>query len=149
MVKIRRLRDDEVAFARQVFGDSLDFDRIRLTNLSGIGTRAFTTPTVDGTILLNIGNAFNEPTLAVYPPYPVPGQILIHELTHAWQIEHASLEDGFVPGLMCTGILNQTVVSKPYQYGPPDNPLAPSIWKRRERSSINGSVAMAAKPVQE
>src|SRR5262245_11466585 len=33
MVKIRRLRDDEIAFARQVFGDSLDFGRIRLTNL--------------------------------------------------------------------------------------------------------------------
>lgn len=124
MVKIRRLRDDEVAFARQVFGDSLDFDRIRLTNLSGFSTRAFTTPTVDGTILVNIGNAFDEPTVAVFPNsgYSVPGQILIHELTHAWQIEHASFEDGFVPGLMCTGILNQTVVSKPYQYGPPGQP---------------------------
>jgi hypothetical protein len=124
LVKIRRLRDDEVAFARRVFGDSLDFNRIRLTNLSGLGTRAFTTPTVDGTILLNIGNAFDEPTQAVFPNYPVAGQILIHELTHAWQIEHASFEDGFVPGLMCAGILNQTVVSKPYQYGPPGQPFS-------------------------
>jgi hypothetical protein len=121
MVKIRRLRDDEVAFARQVFGDSLDFDRIRLTNLSGLSARPFTTPTVDGTILLNVGNAFDEPTLAVFPNsgHPVPGQMLIHELTHAWQIEHASFEDGFVPGWMCAGILNQTVISNPYQYGPP------------------------------
>jgi hypothetical protein len=125
MVKIRRLRDDEVVFAQQVFGDSLDFDRVRLTNLSGLRTKPFTTPTVDGTILVNIGNAFDAPTLAVFPGnYPVPGQILIHELTHAWQIEHASFEDGFVPGLMCAGILNQTVVSKPYQYGPAGQPFS-------------------------
>jgi hypothetical protein len=122
MVKLRPLRDDEIAFARQVFGDSLDFGRVRLTNLSGLGTRAFTAPTLDGTILVNIGNAIDSPSTAVFPNYPVPGQILIHELTHAWQIQHASLADGFVPGLMCQGILNQTVVSKPYEYGPPGQP---------------------------
>jgi hypothetical protein len=123
MVKIRSLSDGEVAFARQVFGDSLNYDRVRLTNLSGLARRAFTAPTVDGTILVNIGNAFDAPSVAVFPGnYPVPGQILIHELTHAWQIQHASLEDGFIPGLMCQGILNQTVVSNPYVYGPPGQP---------------------------
>jgi len=124
MVKIRSLTAEEIAFARQVFGDSLDFGRVRLTNLSGVGATAFTMPTVDGTILVNIGNAIDAPSTAVFPnsSYPVPGQILIHELTHAWQIQHASLADGFVPGLMCHGILNQTVVSNPYQYGPPGQP---------------------------
>lgn len=122
MIKLRKLSADEIAFARQVFGGSLDFDRIRLTNLSGLGTRAFTTPTVDGSILVNIGNAIDAPSQAVYTNYPIPGQILIHELTHAWQIEHASLADGFVPGLMCQGVLNQTTVSKPYNYGPPGQP---------------------------
>jgi hypothetical protein len=112
MVHLRSLRDDEIAFARQVFGDSLDFGRIRVTNLSGLGGRAFTTPTVDGTILLNLGNSADAPAVAVFPrAYPVAGQILIHELVRAWQIEHASLADGYIPGLMCTGILNQTVVS--------------------------------------
>jgi hypothetical protein len=122
MVHLRRLHDDEVAFARQVFGDSLDFTRIRVTNLSGLGARAFTTPTVDGTTLVNLGNAADAPLVAASPAYPVAGQLLIHELTHAWQIQHASLEDGYVPGLMCAGILNQTVVSKPYEYGPPGPP---------------------------
>ena len=66
MVKIRPLgtgdaapHGDETGFARTVFGDSLDFDRIRLTNLSGLGGRAFTAPAVDGTILINIGNAYD------------------------------------------------------------------------------------------
>jgi hypothetical protein len=116
------LSDGEVQFARQVFGDSLDFGRIRLTNLSGVGRRAFVAPTVDGTILLNLGNAQEAPLTAVFPPYPAPGQIFIHELTHAWQIQHAALEDGFVPGLMCSGILDQAVISNPYGYGPPGPP---------------------------
>ena len=133
MVNIRSLSadsnsvwGDEVGFARRVFRDSLDFSRIRVTNLSGMGGRAFTTPTVDGTILVNIGNAYDAPTKAVYPlpdNYPSPGQILIHELTHAWQIEHASLADGFVPGLMCSGIYNQVVIGqKAYTPGPAGQP---------------------------
>src|SRR5208337_103806 len=123
MVKIRRLRPDEIDFAKQVFGDSLDFDRIRLTNLSGVDTRPFTVPTVDDTILVNIGNSFDAPTTAVFPNKPVPGQLLIHELTHAWQIEHATLEDGYVPGWLCEGIREQIVVgSAAYNYGPAGPP---------------------------
>jgi hypothetical protein len=122
MVKIRPLRSDEIEFASAVFGDRLDYERVRLTNLSGLGTRPFTTPTADGTILVNIGNAFDAPTQAIFPAYPVAGQILIHELTHVWQIQHASLADGYIPGLMCGGILNQAVVANPYQYGPAGQP---------------------------
>ncbi len=126
MIKIRSLdsgsgrNGDETGFARQVFGDSLDFDRIRVTNLSGLGGRAFTTPAADGTIMVNIGNAFDDPTHAVFPgTYPVGGQILIHELTHAWQLEHASLDDGYIPGLMCEGIYNQAALGHAaYRYGP-------------------------------
>ena len=129
MVKIRPLgtgdaapHGDETGFARAVFGDSLDFDRIRLTNLSGLGGRAFTAPAIDGTILINIGNAYDAPTAALDPPsgYRARGQILIHELTHAWQLQHASLADGYIPGLMCDGIYNQTVIGRAsYRYGPP------------------------------
>ena len=122
MVKLRRLTGPEMDFARKVFGDSLDFDKIRLTNLSGLGTNAFTAPTVGHISLVNIGNAIDTPTTSVFRNYPTPGQLFIHELTHAWQIQHASLQDGFVPGLMCQGVLNQTVVSDPYTYGPPGPP---------------------------
>jgi hypothetical protein len=123
MVAIRPLHDDEIAFADQVFMGSLDYTRIRVTNLSGKGTHAFTAPTVDGTILLNLGNAHDDPSHAVYPnsSYPCPGQILIHELTHAWQIEHASLSDGYVPGLMCNAI-GTVLKTDPYIYGPAGQP---------------------------
>jgi hypothetical protein len=123
MIQLRRLTEDEKDFARRVFGDSLDFERIRLTNLSGLGGRCFAAPTLGHVTLLNLGNALDSPTTAVFPAtYPKPGQIFIHELTHAWQLQHASLEDGFVPGLMCHGVLNQTLVSDAYKYGPPGPP---------------------------
>ncbi len=123
LVQLRKLTEPERDFARQVFGDSLDFDKIRLTNLTGLGGTAFTAPTVGGISLVNLGNAIDDPIGATFPKsYPRPGQIFIHELAHAWQIQHASLEDGFVPGLMCQGIINQSVVSDPYGYGPAGPP---------------------------
>ncbi len=131
MVKIRRLSSDprspegdEVGCARQVFGDSLDVNRIWVTNLSGLRGAEFTTPAADGSILVNLGDGYDTPPLrSVYPSYPIAGQVLIHELTHAWQIERADLSDGFVPGLMCSGIYNQTVLGKAaYHYGRPGPP---------------------------
>jgi hypothetical protein len=53
--------------------------------------------------------------------YPTAGQLLVHELTHAWQIAHAS----FLPGFICQGIVNQTnytVGQNVYIYGPPGPP---------------------------
>jgi hypothetical protein len=124
MVKIRRLTTDEENFARDVFGDSLDFDRIRLTNLVGIGGVPFTAPTVDNHILVNIGLSdafYDSPTVVKCPNknYPVLGQLLIHELTHAWQIQHAPLERAYVPGWLCEGIGEQVFIGQAaYFYGP-------------------------------
>ncbi|MEJ7680536.1 MAG: hypothetical protein WKG06_22325 [Segetibacter sp.] len=129
MVKIRRLLPIEEAFAKEVFGDSLDFERIRITNLVGLDNRAFTVPTVDNHILLNIGvsNAmFDAPATTAIPntQMSVPGQLLIHELTHAWQIQHVSLERGYVPGWLCEGIVEQVVIGKAaYNYGPEGPPF--------------------------
>ena len=51
----------------------------------------------------NLGHAYDNP-LGSYPQtYSAGGQELIHELTHAWQIAHSD----FLPGLMCSGIVNQ------------------------------------------
>ena len=56
------------------------------------------------------------------PNYPVPGQVFIHELTHAWQIQHASLKDGFVPGYLCVGTSNVIHGPSSYHYGPAGPP---------------------------
>ena len=128
LIQIRRLRAEEVTFVKQVFVDSLDFERIRLTNFVGLGGRPFTTPTVDDHILVNIGlndEMFNSPTTTVIKDskYTVPGQLLIHELTHAWQIQHASLQNGFVPGFLCEAVREQVFMGKDaYNYGPPGPP---------------------------
>jgi hypothetical protein len=99
-VKHRPLRPDEQVFADQVFMGQLDYNRIRLTNLSRDGGRAFTWPSIGSTILVNIDDAIDDPTkVAMYhgnSEYAAPGQMLIHELTHAWQIQHRSFT-----GLVC------------------------------------------------
>jgi len=122
MVKIRRVEPFEQEFARKVFGGSIDFEKVRLTNLSGIGTAAFVAPTVDNTILVNIGNAIDTPTTSVFPNYPAKGQLFIHELTHVWQIQHRSLKDGYVPGWLCEGIAEKTEGQAAYQPGDPGPP---------------------------
>jgi len=120
LIKQRALSSQEAQFAATVFGTSLPFDRIVLTNLSGLGGRPFTMPGVDKKIYVNLGDAFDTPNPLGYTnkSYPIPGQVLIHELTHAWQIAHT----GFLPGLVCEGIVNQannTVGGSVYVYGPP------------------------------
>lgn len=47
-----------------------------------------------------------------------PGQLLVHELVHAWPIEHSHV----IPGLMCSGIKNEVGTlggnMDVYKYGP-------------------------------
>jgi hypothetical protein len=108
MIKHRRIRQDEYDFACEVFGDSLPpIEKLYLTNLSTNGGRKYTWPNVDGNILLNLGDALEDPRspmghtegtgTVAGDEYITPGQVLIHELTHAWQIARFN----FVPGLAC------------------------------------------------
>lgn len=126
-VKQRSLTDEERGFADQVFGGQLNYDRILLTNLVGVGHRPFTYPGPGEVILVNMGEGYTDPlrytgnggtTLDI----KAPGQLLIHELTHAWQIQHAS----FVPEYFCRAIKTAvgTVGSdkSAYDYGPAGGP---------------------------
>ena len=118
LIKFRPLNVAEIAFARQVFGNSLPYQDVIITNLAGLGDRAFTAPGVDGKTYLNLGHAYDNPLGTGGSAYPKPGQLLIHELTHAWQIAHA----GFLPGLMCSGMVNQAnfiLGDNVYEYGAP------------------------------
>ncbi|HEV2088331.1 MAG TPA: hypothetical protein VGR21_08475 [Cryptosporangiaceae bacterium] len=117
-VEIRELLSHEKGFARDVFKDSIDFDKVRVTNMLGLGGRPFVAPTLDGHQLLNIGRAALNPIVDPNPPnYPARGQLFIHELTHVWQLQHPTLEDGFVPGWICNG-----AVKSSYTPGPPGPP---------------------------
>ena len=111
-LKHRKLteRPEEVEFANRVFQGTLPVDRIVLTNMLGIGGRPFTIPSVGDTILVNLGEGFDDPihyTGKGDPDKPrkqAPGQLFIHELVHAWQIGATF----FLPGLMCDAVLNQS-----------------------------------------
>lgn len=111
-LKHRKLTDrpEEVAFANRVFQGTLPVDRIVLTNMYGFGRRPFTIPSVGDTILVNLGAGFDDPIHYAgkgdpdKPPSQAPGQLFIHELVHAWQIDTSF----FLPGLMCGAILNQS-----------------------------------------
>lgn len=98
-VKRRAMTTAEKDFAALVFGDTLPTDRIVLTNLIGLGGAPFTIPGVDGSILLNMGDAGYDSPMAqpLFPAngYTVGGQVFIHELTHAWQIAHWPLTIGY------------------------------------------------------
>lgn len=120
LIKQRPIAQPELDFVAPVFKGTLPGDQIVLTNLGGLGGRAFTMPGVDGKIYVNLANdqAFNDPLNYTSSAYPAKGQLLVHELTHAWQISHSS----FVPGTVCEGIVNQAnnqVGQSVYQYGPP------------------------------
>lgn len=135
MIQQRPLSKQEADFVDQVFGSSLPVGKIRVTNLSGLGGRAFTMPGSDGNIYINIGDAFDKPDTLHYNGLDGSGgnytfvsgvggylgQILMHEMTHAWQIDHAS----FLPGLVCDGIVNQanyTTGHEVYDFGQPGPP---------------------------
>ena len=101
MVEHRQLTEEEYGFAGIVFGDTLPpRDRIYVTNLSHDGGRKYTWPNVDHSVLLNLGDAFDNPMRHVEGSgvsYPTKGQVFIHEMTHAWQFQTES----FVPGILC------------------------------------------------
>jgi hypothetical protein len=121
LVKHRSLAEPEMApardFAKRVFGDTLPFDRVILTNLSGENGQEFVTPSVDGSILMNMGDGFDNPTTHVDPRrgFIVEGQIFIHELTHVWQIAHA----GIIADYFWRAALDKVGGSASYNYGPP------------------------------
>ncbi len=134
-IRHRRMSSDEIDFAKRVFGDTLPFDRIILTNLSGVGNAAFVCPAGDDAILVNLGDddAFDNPKTfkrrvsekqARKGEQDEPGQLFIHELTHTWQIMHRAFDAEF----LWRGTINKLfrkLTGKPtYDYGPPDIPFA-------------------------
>jgi hypothetical protein len=119
LIKYRPLSADEKSFARQVFGpDSGWLDNVLITNLHSVANRGFTAPGVDGKTYCSIGPAFDNPLGPGGGAYPQKGQLLIHELTHAWQIAH----NNFLPGMMCSALVNQsnyTFGDDVYKFGQP------------------------------
>jgi hypothetical protein len=111
--RFRKMNDGEIALAEKVFKDKLPIKRILITDLyipsqnaKGPVAREFCVPGIDGSILVNMGKNFDhtlgpDVQLKIRKGYEKPGEVLIHELTHAWQIHHNT----FFPGLACKALL--------------------------------------------
>lgn len=84
--KRRRISGDEIAAARSVFEDTIEYDRVWFTNMESEAGRAFASPCIDGSIMIGMAGAYDN-ALATKETR----KTMIHELTHAWQIKHSSL----------------------------------------------------------
>ena len=130
-LKHRPMSAAERDFAEQVYKKTLPFDRILLTNMIGLGRpyrRCFTIPTFGQKILVNLGEGFEDPMGyagfgdPANPDRQKPGQLFIHELCHAWQIQTKTFEVGY----LCEGIVAQSTTTggnmSVYRYGAADRP---------------------------
>ena len=115
MIKHRQMTSEEYRFAGTVFGDTLPpRERLYLTNLSHGGGRKYTWPNLDGSVIVNLDDAFDDPMHYGSGGYPTKGQVFIHELTHAWQIQTKS----FIPGVLCKAVFE----TGSYNFGPAGQP---------------------------
>jgi hypothetical protein len=131
------LAQAEIDLASKVFGNTIPYNKVILTDLGGLSGRGFTAPGVDGKIYCNLGSAYANPLGSHPQGYPAEGQLLIHELTHAWQIAHA----GFLPGFVCSAIVTQanyTFGDNVYQYGPAGPPWWSLTQSNKPRLWTNG-----------
>ncbi|MFE2559986.1 hypothetical protein ACFXGT_28970 [Streptomyces sp. NPDC059352] len=113
--RTRELTEEEYNWAgEKVFSGSLPpRDEIVLTDTIGGGDNAFVFPRYDGKITLNMGAAaFDDPRR--YPG--VPGEVFIHELVHAWQLHHTSMDLSLMADAFATKVCKATG-GDPYEYG--------------------------------
>ncbi len=137
LVQQRVLRHDERTFADLVFAPPLSpgqaspnadlYDRIRLTNLAGLGGRPFTAPGPGEAILLNLGKGFDNPVTYTGRggerlDENAAGQLLVHELTHAWQIAHESFTPSYYCRALSTAVGTVGGDMSAYSYGPAGPP---------------------------
>src|SRR5262249_21727504 len=85
--QVRRLASKETAIAREVFGSTIPYDRVLISDGKGFQGREYTTPvpyTSPRQYLIHVGDGYYGMSL-----FPGDQQTLIHELTHVWQGEHS------------------------------------------------------------
>lgn len=97
----RKLKSNEIEFAKVVFANSLPYDRIYVSNTIGAGKRQYTTPEGkhDGGWVLHLG-------AAIYPDAAVYGlSVFVHELVHVWQSYNSPIRWGYAADSMCQQIV--------------------------------------------
>jgi hypothetical protein len=104
--RARGLTHEEYQWANdKVYKGALPpMDSLLLTNTIGARGRPFTFKRWDGQITLNVGDAgYANPTLLTNRAYPFPGEVFIHELLHACQIQHSQNLGFTLPAILSHG----------------------------------------------
>jgi hypothetical protein len=115
----RELTQAEYDWAQnEVFAGTLPpREQIVLTDTIGGENRAFTFPRYDGKITLNMGpTAFDDPA-SFEMPARKRGEVLIHELVHAWQVHHTRIGLALLADALASKFCEATG-GNPYTYGP-------------------------------
>lgn len=116
--RTRQLTREEYDWANapDIFAGSLPpLDRIVLTDTIGGGNRAFTFPRFDGKITVNMGpDAFADPRKYQLNSRKF-GQTFVHELVHACQIQHATVDVALLADAFASKVCEATG-SNPYVY---------------------------------
>lgn len=84
LFKRRDLHTDEIEEAKKVFGETVPYDKIVVSNLEGPGGKRFAVPNIDGNIILGLRDDMYDSALGDESKR----RKFIHEMTHAWQITH-------------------------------------------------------------
>jgi len=80
--KVRSLSSSEIALAKSVFRNTMNYGLVRVTDALGLNNAPWTsnTPPV---YMMNVGTNYSSLTSSNYRK-----RLLIHELTHVWQGQH-------------------------------------------------------------
>jgi hypothetical protein len=108
---IRGLDPVEKGILRPVFGSSLDYSAIHLSNAVGGGGRQFTVSLPLIGLVINIGSS----------AYSTPGSdpsLLIHESTHCWQSQHHPSPTAFMANSIASQAAAAAVGGDSYCYIP-------------------------------
>ncbi len=127
---IRGLDSAELAILTPVFGSSLDYGAIYVSDALGGGGRPFTTvlPLIDATAM-QLGPG----------PYARPGSdpdLIIHEATHCWQSQHHPVRSQFMINSLASQAAAAAAGGDAYCYVPgktPDNYGAEQAAQQNER----------------
>lgn len=108
----RKLNFDERTLAESVFGNTLPWDKIIISNTIGAGKRQYVTPEFrhDGGWIMHLGGVMYAGSTIT-----TDATTFIHELTHVWQSYHSPKRWNFVANSMCHQILLMKG-SKAYDY---------------------------------
>jgi hypothetical protein len=117
----RAMRQQEMDLARQVFLNTVDYNRVEVSEGLGFGDREWT---LCGTSVYTIHmgpEGFVDCTQdAAYPHYPDHlRRTLIHELTHVWQGQNSPVGFGFMVGSVCaqaSALATQGRTAAAYEY---------------------------------